>query len=105
MPGTKIYIDEGVPADLVMKVAADAGYTIMLHNIVKSQIRDFTAVYIANPGSSYPYPTKTWARIVLHDAGEIAFELQDVGDAAHLAWTAGDQAACNTFMADIAASL
>lgn len=105
MPGTKIYIDEGVPADLVMKVAADSLYAVMLHNIVKSQIRDFTAVYIANPGASYPYATKTWARIVLHDAGEIAFELQDVGDVAHAAWTTGNQAACNAFMADITASL
>ena len=105
MPGTKIYIDEGVPADLVLKAAADAAYAVMLSNIVKSQIRDFTAVYIANPGSSYPYPTKTWARISLHDSGEIAFELQDVGDAAHAAWNTGDQAACNAFMADITASL
>lgn len=105
MPGTKIYIDEGVPADLVIKVAADPAYAVMLSNIVKSQIRDFTAVYVANPGASYPYPTKTWAMIKLHDQGELSFELQDVGDAGHVAWTTGDQAACNAFMADIAASL
>lgn len=100
-----IYIDLQTSADPTIVIATDALFTENVEHIVKSNIRNFKAVYNPAPGSAYPYPTQTMANVHLHDDGIWSFELQNVDATAHPTWVTGDQAACTAFQTDLTASL
>ena len=102
---TPVFVDFGIPATLTIRIATDSGYTQNVEYIVKAAIRSFTAVYNAQPGSAYPYPTQTMGTVTLYDDVIWSFELQDADDATHANWRTGNPAACALFETELAASL
>lgn len=100
-----IFVNLQANTDPTIKVANDSGYTINLEHIAKSGIINFKAVYNAQPGAAYPYPTQTMATVILHDNKSWSFELQDVDNGTHPTWRTGDQAACVAFENALAASI
>ena len=98
-----IYVNQGAAAVLTIQMATNAAFTNNVSYVVKSNIVDFKATFNPQPGSAYPYLTQTMGYIHLVDDTMLTFELQDVNG--HATWITGNQAACNAFMSDIAASL
>jgi hypothetical protein len=98
-----VYIDPQTSADPVILVAKDAAYANILDSIVKANIVRVGSAYNPNPGAAYPYPTLTRLTITMNDGSEFNVELQNVVD--QVTWNLGTQAALNTAITDINASL